>query len=101
MKRCHISSKIILKIIHSRVSELEKILLINSDVFSIVSGHRNYFYEQKSFYMNEIARINNLYDKAKFKQSKYKKEFLEMSKNFEREKERLEKDIQYFREKVK
>ena len=66
----------------------------------MISGHRNYFYEQKTYYLNEISRITQLYEKVNFKKNKYKKEVKENSQNFEREKERLEKDIQYFREKV-
>ena len=80
---------------------MEKLLLVNSDIYSIISGHRNYFYEQKAYYINEIARVTQLYEKVNFKKSKYKKEIKEISTNFDREKQRLEKDIQYFREKVK
>lgn len=50
--------------------------------------------------MNEISRITQLYEKVNFKKNKYKKEVREINQNFEREKERFEKDIQYFREKV-
>jgi len=74
--------------------------LINSDLYSIISGHRNYFYEQKAYYISEINRITLLYDKVNFKKTKYKKELREITQNLEMEKERLEKDIQYFREKV-
>jgi hypothetical protein len=66
----------------------------------MISGHRNYFYEQKAYYVTEINRITLLYDKVNFKKTKYKKELKEIRQNLEREKERLEKDIQYFREKV-
>ncbi len=66
----------------------------------MISGHRSYFYEQKAYFMAEISRITQLYEKVNFKKAKYKKEVKEISQNFEREKERLEKDIQYFREKV-
>ena len=74
--------------------------MINSDLYSIISGHRNYFYEQKAYYISEINRITLLYDKVNFKKTKYKKELREITQNLEMEKERLEKDIQYFREKV-
>ena len=76
-------------------------MLINSDIYSIISGHRNYFYEQKNYYQNEITRITELFSKANFKKTKYKKDCKEIEKNLQREIERLEKDIQYFRDKVK
>lgn len=79
---------------------MEKLLLVNSDIYSMISGQRNYFYEQKAYYLSEIARITHLYEKVNFKKAKYKKEVKEITEHFERDKDRLEKDIQYFRDKV-
>lgn len=47
-----------------------------------------------------MARITELYDKVKSKKTKYKKEYRDCFNKFQVEKERLEKDIQYLREKV-
>jgi len=66
----------------------------------LLSGHRSYFYEQKVYFQNEISRIAQLYDKANYKKSIYKKKVNEIIINSQREKERLEKDIEYFRDKV-
>jgi len=75
-------------------------LLINSDIYSIISGHRNYFFEQKQFYSAEIKRITELHQKIVYKKNKYKKELKEISSNFDLERQRLEKELQYFRDKV-
>lgn len=50
--------------------------------------------------MNEIDRITKLYQKTQYKKRDYKKKFLEVKKNMDMEVERLEKDIEYFRDKV-
>jgi hypothetical protein len=66
----------------------------------IVSGHRNYFYDQKFFYLSEITRISDLMEKAKYKKKEYKKQKIEIQQRMEKELARVEKDIQYFRDKV-
>jgi len=87
-------------LIFIRVPENEKLLLINADRYLISSGHRNYFYEQKNYYLAELARITELYENCKFKKKSYKRSLKDMQGQLEREMERLNKDIQYFREKV-
>jgi hypothetical protein len=84
-----------------RISEQEKILLVNADKFLLLSEQRNYFYHQKEFYTFEIDRISKLYEDKRFKKREYKKKYIEVRNNMNREVERLEKDIEYFREKVK
>ena len=66
----------------------------------IISGHRNYFYDQKNFYLSEISRISQLMEKAKYKKRSYKKLNEELKIQTERVVGRMEKDIQYFRDKV-
>lgn len=66
----------------------------------VVSGHRNYFYDQKNFYLAEIQRISDLMEKAKYKKRAYKKSNKDMQGQLDREVARLEKDIDYFRDKV-
>jgi len=66
----------------------------------VVSGHRNYFYDQKNFYLSEISRISELMEKAKYKKKAYKKSNKDMQTQMDREIARLEKDIDYFRDKV-
>jgi hypothetical protein len=66
----------------------------------VVSGHRNYFYDQKNFYLSEITRISDLMEKAKYKKRAYKKSSKDMQGQMDREIARLEKDVDYFRDKV-
>jgi len=66
----------------------------------VVSGHRNYFYDQKNFYLSEIVRISDLMEKAKYKKKNYKKSTKDMQTQMDREIAKLEKDIDYFRDKV-
>ena len=101
MKKCHIKSFyffIYLKFFS--ISEDEKFLLINADRYLLISGHRNYFYQQKDYYINEIQRITELYDNSRYKKNNYKKECLLIKKNMETEVDRLIKEIKYFRERV-
>lgn len=73
---------------------------MNTDRYLILSGHRNYFYNQKIFYITELERIGNLLDKIKRKKKNYKKKYLEIKENNDSTIARLQKDIQYFRDKV-
>lgn len=82
------------------VSDSEKSMLVNADRYLIVSGHRNYFYDQKNYYLGEIKRISEMYDKCKFKKKSYKKNCKEIAGNLNSNIERLEGDILYFRDKV-
>ena len=66
----------------------------------MASGQRNYFYEQKENYLNQIDKLTSLYDKNRFKKKFYKKRCKEIQENADVNIERLEKDIRYFREKV-
>ena len=75
-------------------------MLVNGDRYMIISGHRNYFYDQKNFYLSEISRISQLMEKAKYKKRSYKKLNEELKIQTERVVGRMEKDIQYFRDKV-
>jgi len=75
-------------------------LLVNADRYLIVSGLRNYFYDQKNYYLNEISRITALNENSKFKKKSFKRNLKDMQGKLEKETERLNKDIKYFREKV-
>ncbi len=79
----------------------ERAVLLNADRFLLVSGQRNYFYQQKEYYLEEINRIGNILDKVKYKKKHYKKKWTEDCAEKDLEISRLEKDIIFFREKVK
>lgn len=75
-------------------------LLVNSDIFSIVSGHRNYFMDQKENYNTEVKRYTDLYETVSFNNHQLEKELKNLKKEYEMERERLEKEIHYFKEKL-
>lgn len=76
-------------------------MLVNTDRYLLLSGQRNYFYHQKEFYLNEIKRITEIYDRCHFKKKNYKKRLVEIKENMDLEISRLEKEVQYLRDKVK
>lgn len=75
-------------------------LLVNSDIYSIVSGHRNYFMDQKEIYNAEAKRLEELYKDCNFKNHELEKEIQDIKREFEMDRERMEKEIHYFKEKV-
>lgn len=83
-----------------RISEAEKSLIVNTDRFLLVSGQRNYFYEQKDYYLDEIQRLKELFEKNKHKKHEYKMKCKEIQTNMDSLELRLENDIKYFRERV-
>jgi len=76
-------------------------LLVNSDIYSIISGHRNYFMDLKNTFDIEINRYIDLYDDVNCKNHELEKELKSLKKEYEKEKERLEKEIYYYKDKVK
>ncbi len=74
--------------------------MVNTDRYLLASGHRNYFYQQKDYYLNEIKRITEMFEKANYKKIIHKKKIADLTEQMQREVNRLEKDIKYFREKV-
>lgn len=76
-------------------------LLVNSDIYSIISGHRNYFMDQKIHHNVEIERLTYLYEDANNRNSQLEKQLKALKKEYDNEKERLEKEIYYFKERVR
>lgn len=77
-----------------------KSLLVNADRFLMSTGQRSYFYDQKNYYLSEIERLTQLYQKAYFKKREYKKKFTEIDVNFDKHKKLMEEEINYLRERV-
>ena len=75
-------------------------LLVNSDIYSIISGHRNYFMDLKDNYDQDINRYVTLYQNEEYKNIDLEKELKVLRKEYNSEKERLEKEIYYYKEKV-
>ena len=76
-------------------------MLINADRYLILSGQRTYFYEQKIYYMKEIERLSEIYQKAYHKKRSYKKKFKEVQTDFQRQMELYKQEIGYLRERVR
>ncbi len=74
--------------------------MINADRFILVSGHRNYFYGQKSVYLNEIFKLKKLLEESKRKKKNYKNSSVFIQEQMDKQVARLEKDIENFRLKV-
>lgn len=73
---------------------------MNTDRFLIVSGQRNYFYQQKDYYIGEIDRITDLFEKSRYKEIDSARKYKEIKENMDHEVERYEKEIKFLREKV-
>jgi hypothetical protein len=76
-------------------------LLVNADRFLLASGQRNYFYEQKQFYLTEIDRLQHIYQKAYFKKREYKKQVQEKNLVLQKQAENFNKEIMFLRKKVR
>jgi hypothetical protein len=75
-------------------------LLVNSDIYSIISGHRNYFMDLKNNYDKEIKRYLDQYHDIQFKYEELNKKLIIIKKEFNLEKESLEKELYYLKAKV-
>lgn len=63
-KKTNILKNIKEELKHKKYSPIQEILLVNSDIYLLLSGQRNYFYEQKQYYINEIDNLKANYIKV-------------------------------------
>jgi hypothetical protein len=75
-------------------------LLVNSDIYSIISGHRNYFMDLKNNYNKEVKRYVDLYEAVDFKNNELEKELKNLKREYQVEIDRYEKELYYLKEKV-
>ncbi len=75
--------------------------MINADRFLMISGQRGYFYEQKNFFQQEVERLNEMFKKNYYKRQKWKNKYYELNNELIQTKNKLEKEIESLREKVK
>ena len=85
---------------HKTISKEDKSLIVNADRYLLVSGQRNYFYDQKIYYTSEIERLTALYQKHYYKKRELKKTLVQLKEDFSQQKIRLEKDLGFLREKL-
>jgi hypothetical protein len=67
----------------------------------MISGQRGYFYEQKNFFQQEVDRLNEMFKKNYYKRQKWKNKYYELNNELIQTKNKLEKEIESLREKVK
>ncbi len=67
----------------------------------MISGQRGYFYEQKNFFQQEVERLNEMFKKNYYKRQKWKNKYYELNNELIQTKNKLEKEIESLREKVK
>jgi hypothetical protein len=84
---------------HKGLSRAERSILVNADVFLLISGQRNYFYDQKVYFMNEIERLQQLFQKNKNKKREWKKKFQESELYSRNSVIKLENELFLYREK--
>jgi hypothetical protein len=103
MKECNIN-KIIQNVneemTHKQISKEDKSMLVNADKFLLVSGQRNYFFDQKAYYQSEIDRLTKMYQKHYYKKRNFKKQVIDLKEELGKEKYRLENEIKFLREKL-
>jgi hypothetical protein len=66
MKDCNINQiiqNVNEEMTHKQISKEDKNMLVNADKFLLVSGQRNYFFDQKAYYQSEIDRLTKMYQK--------------------------------------
>ena len=84
---------------HKKIHFSEKACLINVDIFLIASGQRGYFLEQKKHFQNEMTRLTRVTFETESKKKKWKDKYLEQVSESAVIAERLNKELEYFREK--
>jgi hypothetical protein len=85
---------------HKPLTRDQKTLLVNADRYSLASENRNYFYDQKKFYLSEIERITKLYEKQYNKKQELKSRIRTLSEQHSKERNTLGKEIEFLREKL-
>jgi len=77
-----------------------KSILANADRLLIASGQRNYFYEQKEFYLTEMRRLTDIFQKAYIKKRNYKSTLKEKEEQFKKAMESCNQELIFLREKI-
>ena len=85
---------------HKHLSKVSQTLILNSDIYLILSGQRNYFFEQKKFYVQENRRLAGLVNHKQMRKKYYKDLLKENDLKFQKEKAQLEEDITFLRDKL-
>ena len=73
---------------HKNLPSVAKSLILNSDMYLILSGQRGYFYEQKKFYLSENRRLANVVNQKQMRKKYYKELLKEHKILFQKEKDK-------------
>jgi hypothetical protein len=87
------------EMMHKQLSKAELSILINADVYLIISGQKNYFFDQKTYFISEIERLNKLFKKTLISKNKWKNRFREADSANTNRIFILEKELFNYREK--
>ena len=82
-----------------RLTEGQISCLVNSDIHLICSGNRQYYYDKKKYFINEISRISNLVKEYEGKKVYWKNKFLDQEILFKKTVESYEAQVTFWREK--
>ena len=85
---------------HKNLSSVAKSLILNSDMYLILSGQRGYFYEQKKFYLSENRRLANVVNQKQMRKKYYKELLQEHKILYQREKDKHEEDVNFLRDRL-
>ena len=78
----------------------EKSLVVNSDIFHIVSGQGSYFFEQKKLYLSEIDRLKEIIVATEKERTKYRDDYYFTYNELNLMKVRYDKEVEILRKKV-
>ena len=78
----------------------EKSLVVNSDIFRIVSGQGSYFFEQKKLYLSEIDRLKEIIVATEKERTKYRDDYYFTYNELNLLKVRYDKEVEILRKKV-
>jgi len=78
----------------------EKSLLVNSNIFHLVSGQQGYFFDQRKIYLSEIERLKSIIMNIDNEKIKYIDDYYFTYNELNLLKVRYEKDIEVIRQRV-
>lgn len=78
----------------------EKIALVIADIYLLLSGQKNYFFNQKIYYINEIERLTQMYQRQHARKREYKKLLTSIKETRDRTEKMLNDEIRYLRDKI-
>ena len=82
------------------IDKVEKSLIVNSDIFHLISGQKGYFFEQKKIYTSEIERLKEIIVTTEKERNKFRDDYYFSYNELNLLKVRYDEDIEMIRKKV-